>query len=132
MGVFSKLGDIMATVGDTIIDVGKVIDKTIESVRKPWCIEHSAMYSGYPPTVMMVSSGIVMVSLECTEHPSVLMIFPHTYHDFPPMYRAPSSVLRVAPQCTRYIPWCTQHPPMYSVMSPWYPEHPPGILNIPR
>ena len=38
VGVFSTLGDIM-------INVGKVIGNTIEFVWKPWCSEHPPVHS---------------------------------------------------------------------------------------
>ena len=31
--------------GDTMISVGKVVDKTIEFVWKLWCTEHPLVYS---------------------------------------------------------------------------------------
>ena len=40
-----------------MINVGKVIGKTIEFVWKPQCTEHSPVYS--------------MISTQCTEHPPV-------------------------------------------------------------
>ena len=56
-GVFSSPGDITSTVGDVMstlrgvqytgdimINVGKVIAKTIEFVWKPRCTEHSPVY----------------------------------------------------------------------------------------
>ena len=45
MSSLSTLGDIMSTPGDVMINVGKIIRKTTESVWKPQCIEHPSVYS---------------------------------------------------------------------------------------
>ena len=49
LGVFSTLGDIMNTLGDIMINVGKVIGKTIEFVWKPHYTEHPQCTHDIPP-----------------------------------------------------------------------------------
>ena len=71
--------------------------------------------------VLMISQDVLMVSLQCTEHPG-------STHDIPPMYSwYPPNVLMISPLCTEHppmywtspdvlnIPWCTEHT-LYRVM----------------
>ena len=83
--------DIMSTPSRWHDKCGKVVDNLIIIEFNIHLCAQSNMIS---PTLTMVSP---IVSLWCTEHQSIVLMMS-------PMYRAPSSVLRVSPWYTQGIP----------------------------
>ena len=97
-GVFSTLGDskmcvgdIMSTVGmfntlgDTMISVGDIMSTRGMFSTMGFPYKFSCFPNDLPPTFIMISPGVLMISPQCTEHP----------------------------QCTHDIPQCTEYHPLY-------------------
>ena len=120
-GVSVHWGDIMSMLGDIMINVGEGHwENNCICMETPvhWTSPGVLMIS---PTLIMAAPSVLMVSLQCTEHPPVYSWYPHcTEH--PCVLMISPSVLR-PPGVLNDIPRCTQcYPPVY-----WTPS---GVLHI--
>ena len=138
-GMFSKLGDIMMNVGDTMSTSGMF--STSEGYHEyiggyheyiGWCSVHRR------DIMIHVGEQLDKILSISIENSDVLNI-PRCTHDIPLMYSwYPPDVLNIS-WCTHDIPWCTHGIlPMYwtspdvlmVMVSLWCTEHPPDVLMI--
>ena len=130
-GMFSKLGDIMMHVGDTMSTL-----RDVQYIRgyHEYIVgyhEYIGVFNRNWKDLSSCSPKCIMISIWCAEHHPV-------YSCYPPPPPPPSNVLMIFLRCTHGIfhihndiPWCTEHAPMYSWYLPMYWTS-LDVLNIPQ